>query len=166
MREYSPWTHQQEETLRRSYKHQSVLEIAKCLSKTEASIRNRAYSLGLRRSKNYLRRQGHANLRLGPVKNNKDIGTITIRGRRDKWIKTESGWTPLHRHVWERSNGEIPAGYTIQFKDGDSLNCELGNLCLLSRKDVMRVKNVYKIYPNDIVQCTRMIAKLQKMARQ
>lgn len=38
-----------------------------------------------------------------------------------------------HRWVWEQANGPIPPGCNVQFKDGDTLNCCLENLYLISR---------------------------------
>jgi hypothetical protein len=38
------------------------------------------------------------------------------------------------RYVWEQAYGEIPKGYIIRFKDKNSLNCELENLEMVSRK--------------------------------
>lgn len=44
-------------------------------------------------------------------------------------------WVLYHRDVWEKANGKIPAGYCIWFKDGNSLNCEIENLELITRKE-------------------------------
>ena len=43
-----------------------------------------------------------------------------------------------HRWVWEQANGPIPEGCNITFRDGDTRNCELSNLELVSREDAAR----------------------------
>lgn len=43
-----------------------------------------------------------------------------------------------HRWVWEQANGPIPEGCNITFRDGDTRNCELSNLELVSRQDATR----------------------------
>jgi len=43
-----------------------------------------------------------------------------------------------HRWVWEQAHGEIPEGYNIAFRDGDTRNCSLDNLELVSREDHAR----------------------------
>jgi hypothetical protein len=51
----------------------------------------------------------------------------------------------LHRYVWEQANGPIPKGYLIVFKDGNTLNCELANLELMSMADnASRNRNIEK----------------------
>lgn len=45
---------------------------------------------------------------------------------------------PKHRWLWEQAHGPIPKGYNVQFKDGNSLNCTLDNLYLISRAKQIR----------------------------
>jgi hypothetical protein len=42
-------------------------------------------------------------------------------------------WEPLHRNIWKKANGEIPPKHIVIFKDGNTLNCELDNLELISK---------------------------------
>nr|DAW36172.1 MAG TPA: HNH endonuclease [Caudoviricetes sp.] len=39
---------------------------------------------------------------------------------------------------YEQAHGPIPKGHCVQFKDGDTLNCVLDNLYLISRKKQVR----------------------------
>jgi hypothetical protein len=58
-----------------------------------------------------------------------------IRLAQSKWIK-------YHRHLWEQANGPVPAGCIVVFKDGDTLNCVLENLELITKKEnVLRNRN-------------------------
>jgi hypothetical protein len=53
-------------------------------------------------------------------------------------------WVPLHRHIWEQANGPIPEGACIIFLDGNRQNCELENLAMVTRGElVMMVKSGY-----------------------
>lgn len=63
----------------------------------------------------------------------------TENGRKYIWIKPEGRrMMPKHRWLWEQAHGAIPKGYNVQFKDGDTLNCVLDNLYLISRKKQVR----------------------------
>lgn len=67
-------------------------------------------------------------------------GVISVRadksGRKYKHVRVAmSKWELLHRVVWEKENGKVPEGMMVTFIDGDSLNCELSNLKLISMKD-------------------------------
>lgn len=70
-------------------------------------------------------------------------GAISIRydnrGVPVKHIRVALGkWEYLARHVWREHNGEIPKGHIVVHKDGDSMNCDIGNLELISRADNAR----------------------------
>lgn len=71
-------------------------------------------------------------------------GAISIRymkreNRYYKKIKLNSGkWEYLHRFIYEQVYGKIKPGYVIRFKDGDTLNCLLSNLEMVSRSENMR----------------------------
>ena len=44
----------------------------------------------------------------------------------------------LHHVVWVEHNGPIPRGHKVCFKDGNHLNCDIGNLELLSNSAQVR----------------------------
>lgn len=62
------------------------------------------------------------------------------RGKRYWWIKPADGrrMMPKHRWLWEQAYGSIPEGHNVQFKDGDTTNCVLDNLYLISRSEQMK----------------------------
>lgn len=63
----------------------------------------------------------------------------TEKGRKYIWIKPEGRrMMPKHRWLWEQAHGAIPKGYNVQFKDGDTLNCVLDNLYIISRAKQVR----------------------------
>ena len=60
-------------------------------------------------------------------------------GRRYWWIKPDNGrMMPKHRWLWEQAYGAIPKGHCVQFLDGDTTNCVLDNLYLISRARQVR----------------------------
>lgn len=74
-------------------------------------------------------------------------GAITLRldhaksrkGRPYKWIRVAKGkWELLHRHVWAQQNGPVPAKHVVTFKDGDTMNCSIDNLELITMADNAR----------------------------
>lgn len=67
-------------------------------------------------------------------------GAITVRrdcsGIYYKHIRlAKNKWVMLHRYLWKQAHGPIPKGMVIRFKDGNSLNCELDNLEMVTRAE-------------------------------
>lgn len=88
-------------------------------------------------------------------KNTKTDGHISIRkdtrtGISYKYIRISEGiWELLQRYIWIQEHGEIPKGYNVVFKDGNSLNVTLENLELLSDSELLK-KNYFYKYPKEI----------------
>ena len=51
---------------------------------------------------------------------------------------SKSNWKELHVYLWEQAHGPVPKEMNVVFKDGDSLNCVLENLELITRADHAR----------------------------
>ena len=84
------------------------------------------------------------------------------RGINYKFIRVGlSQWIPLQRYVWETANGPIPKGMKVIFKDGDTMNCDLSNLDMLSCADLMK-KNSCHNYPQPIVQVIQLRGALTR----
>lgn len=74
--------------------------------------------------------------------NTKTDGAISIRrdktGRNYKYIRVALGkWDLYHRFLWRSVYGEIPKDKIVTFIDGNSLNCEIDNLKLITRSEHM-----------------------------
>lgn len=55
-----------------------------------------------------------------------------------KYIRlSKSKWIPLHVHIWQKKHGKIPKGMIVIFKDGDTMNCKIDNLEMISRAEHM-----------------------------
>lgn len=81
--------------------------------------------------------------------NTRKDGDISIRidsrsGLPYKYIRlAKSKWVLLHRHAWQKHHGPIPHGYVVRFKDGNTLNCDLTNLEVLSQAENMERNRNY-----------------------
>lgn len=68
--------------------------------------------------------------------NHKEVGTVVFRESNGYyWIKIQekpAKWKLLQRYVWEMANGPVPKGYRLIFMDGDTANCKLENLKLVT----------------------------------
>ena len=97
--------------------------------------------------------------------NTREDGAISIRyskGRPYKWIRVSLGnWKLLHRVIWEKHKGKIPKGYNVRFKNGDSMNCDIKNLEIVSNQRNMEDNTIHR-YPAPIKKSIRTISKLNK----
>lgn len=67
----------------------------------------------------------------------------------------------LHRYIWELTNGTIPKGYNIVFKDRNTLNCNIGNLELVSNADLLRRNSAHRFGP-EIFKITQLRGALNR----
>ena len=101
-------------------------------------------------------------------KNTRHDYAITERpeknGRVYKYIRIGlAKWVLYHRYIWEQANGKIPKGYNIQFKDGDSLNCTLDNLYMISQADQLKYENsLYTRYPEEVRKLIQLKGALKR----
>jgi len=88
------------------------------------------------------------------------LRTADKQGRRYWWIKPDDGrrMMPKHRWLWEQAYGSIPKGYNVQFKDGDTTNCVLENLYLITRDKQMR-ENFNKLSDEEKAEMWRKITE-------
>ena len=98
--------------------------------------------------------------------------TYTLNGiiviRKDKrgvpynFIKLDhSKWIVLHVHLWNTAFGKIPKGYIIRFKDGDTLNCILDNLEMITRKENMD-RNTIQRFPKELIEVIQLNNKINR----
>lgn len=119
---------------------------------------------GSKMSKDIYDRCAHTMFKKGNIPHNtkEKNGIVTVRLHKGsqkfyKWVRVElNKWKQLHRVVWEAEYGVIedPINYIVVFKDGDTLNCELDNLELISRAENMR-RNSVQNYPEQVKKLIR-----------
>ncbi len=67
-----------------------------------------------------------------------------------------------HRHVWEQNFGPVPEGMVVAFKDSDKMNCDVDNLMLISRAELLRLnQNQYRETPGQLKPSVLVLSKLQ-----
>lgn len=98
--------------------------------------------------------------------NYKPMYSISIRadtsGIPYKYIKIAKGhWELLHRYVWSQAHGPISRGMVIAFKDGNSLNCDISNLEMITMKQNM-LRNSAANIPEDLREIVKLKNKLTK----
>lgn len=70
-------------------------------------------------------------------------------------------WEDMHILIWSEANGEIPHNHCVSFKDGNTLNCVLDNLELISRNTLLHINKLQpKHYPKEMQQVLRTMGKL------
>ena len=72
----------------------------------------------------------------------------------------EGVWKPLHRVLWENTNGSIPKDSVVIFKDGNTMNIEIENLELITRAENMLRNSKHK-YPKETIPSMVLIKKLE-----
>lgn len=100
--------------------------------------------------------------------NTKADGVITMRYHsREKryymYIRIGLGkWQLYNRYVYMQHYGAIPPNHLVAFKDGNTLNCNIDNLMLVSRKENV-LRNSIQRYPKEVQQVMKLTRKLQTL---
>ena len=73
--------------------------------------------------------------------NHHEAGTVVLLsdGYLVQKISEPNQWEYVHRMVWEEHNGPIPEGGIIIFLDGNSQNCDINNLQMITRAEHVRL---------------------------
>lgn len=66
-----------------------------------------------------------------------------------------------HQYLWKSVHGEIPKGHKVVFKDGNTLNCVIDNLELVSNAELM-VRNSIVRYPALLGSTIRVLGRLKR----
>lgn len=72
-----------------------------------------------------------------------------------------------HKHVWvwEQSNGPVPKGMKVAFRDGDKSNCDPGNLMLVSSAELLSMNlHGYRTAPEELKPTILALAKMEAKA--
>lgn len=104
-------------------------------------------------------RKGHI-----PV-NHRPVGSerVNVDGYVEVKVAEPGRWRLKHRVVWEKVNGKIPDGYNVQFRNGDTQDCRLENLYLISRADQMSRENgIYARYPEELREVIRLKGSIKR----
>lgn len=73
--------------------------------------------------------------------NHRPVGSerITRDGYRERKIAEPNTWRSVHVLNWEAVHGPVPKGSVVIFKDRDLTNCDVSNLLLVTRAELVRM---------------------------
>lgn len=91
-------------------------------------------------------------------------GAITIRDGYKHIRISKNVWKLYQRYIWEQHNGPIKGGCAIVFKDNNPMNCDISNLELVTRKQLMNRNTIHR-YPEEIKKTIRVLTKVKKTIR-
>ena len=69
-------------------------------------------------------------------------------------------WQMLHVYNWEKTNGAVPEGKIIVFKNGNQMDCQVTNLECITYEENMRRNSIHN-YPPEVKEVIRLTRKLQ-----
>lgn len=67
---------------------------------------------------------------------------VNIDGYIEVKVEDPGTWRLKHRVIWEEHNGEIPQDKMVIFRDNNPLNCDIGNLILITRGENMKMNSI------------------------
>lgn len=100
------------------------------------------------------------------------IGTerVTDDGYRHRKIRDtgpmHKRWRAVHLLNWEAVNGPLPAGHAVTFLDGCRGNCDIDNLILVTRAEMMARNTIHKRLPPDLRAATNALGQLKRRLRE
>ena len=71
-------------------------------------------------------------------------------------------WVPVHHLVWAEHYGPIPVGHVVVFRDGDRRNFALGNLALITRRELMQRNSLHTNYPPEIIEVIQLRGTIKR----
>jgi len=90
-------------------------------------------------------------------------GFILIKvAERDPYTGFPTRYKHKHVHIWEQVNGPVPEGMVVAFIDCEKTNCEIENLMLISRAELLNLNRAgYKDMPDSLKPSVLALSKLQ-----
>lgn len=95
--------------------------------------------------------------------NKADVGKETVT--QEGYVRVKAGqpniWKQKHRAVWEKEKGKIPEGMYVLFLDSNKLNCNIENLALVTKSELLIINKKRLIHNNAELTSTGLnVAKL------
>ncbi len=90
-------------------------------------------------------------------------GSILIKiNKPNPYTNAKTRWVHKHVYVWEQAYGPKPKNMVVHFKDGDNKKCDLSNLELITRAELLYLnQHRFRDLPNDLKPEMRALAKLE-----
>lgn len=86
--------------------------------------------------------------------NRRPVGSerVNVEGYIEIKTAEPNVWSLKHRVVYQLTNGDIPEGHNIRFRDGNRSNCSLSNLILVNNRENALLNQRYKLNEQPIEQ--------------
>jgi len=82
----------------------------------------------------------------------------------DRTLTSRFNWRFVHVLVWEKRHGRVPLGHAVVFRNGDRTDIRLGNLQLITRRELMRRNSVHRL-PKALAECIQLRGALMRQIR-
>ncbi|KKY57481.1 HNH endonuclease signature motif containing protein [Pseudomonas ficuserectae] len=164
------WTSAEDAILRERYPESCHDELSPHLpGRSYASITHRAYLLGVKKSSEYMRDLGAANMQAGAERLGREFWEKPLGSLRHEQTRVliklghPDVWKGLHIHAWELVNGPVPDGHIVAAKDGNRKNVCLDNLCLRTVSEhVVKTCPNYQHLPEELVDVLHLQNEIRK----
>jgi hypothetical protein len=71
-----------------------------------------------------------------------------------------------HKWIWQKEKGSVPDGYALMFLDGDKRNCDIANLALVKRAELLLINRQFPNLPAKLIPTAIGIAQVSVKARE
>ena len=113
--------------------------------------------------------EAHNYVPIGTLKVCKD-GYLQRKVTNNPKIFPARRWEPVHRIVWRRHRGRIPAGFVVCFRPGrktaELKKITIGRLELVSRQEMARRNRMWTVYPREVARVIHMLGQVKRRIRQ
>lgn len=109
------------------------------------------HNKGMKMTEEVYEKVKHTMFRKGNVPiNHRVVGSerVNVDGYIEIKIAEPNKWRLKHNVIWQEHNGDIPKENVVVFLDRDKLNCDISNLKLIKRSELL-IMNRYDLYQED-----------------
>ena len=79
-------------------------------------------------------------------------------------VNFTKNWQLLHHYFWIKQHGEVPQGYLVTFINGNTMDCDLNNLKLITQEENMLRNSKYE-HPQHLIPLMAIKSKLNKQIK-
>jgi hypothetical protein len=97
--------------------------------------------------------------------NQKPIGTLRCNYGYNEIKYTNHKWMAVSRYNWEQVHGPVPKGMVVFKIDGDMLNDDISNLCLVSRKDLAVLNRNHAKLPQELKEVQILVNQIKEKVK-
>ena len=98
----------------------------------------------------------HNNLPIGSVRNIDGYNEIKYANHK---------WMSLARYNWQQVHGEIPKNMCVFKLDGNRLNDDISNLCLVTRKDLAQLNRKHNKIPQELKEVQILVNQIKQKTK-